>query len=239
VTRFSSFAVVTVVALLAGCGEQSQSQQNDGLASATPMAPEAQSMGGEKSVTTFFVTSKGVGRGGDLGGLKGADAHCQALANAQGSGDHTWRAYLSTSASEGKPAVNARDRIGRGPWYNSIGDLVAQSVDELHGPNNRLSKDLALTEAANPVNGFGDKPNQHDILTGSRPDGMAFPPGDDLTCRNWTSSDTGKTQVGHSDRKGAGTNAQSWNSAHASAGCSQPALESTGGAGLLYCFAID
>jgi hypothetical protein len=196
-------------------------------------------MGGEKSVTRFFVTSKGPGRGGDLGGLVGADAHCQALAKAEGSGDHTWRAYLSTSETGDQPAVNARDRIGPGPWYNAEGLLIAANVDELHSDNNKINKETAVTESLNPVNGVGDTPNMHDILTGSRPDGTAFPAGDDLTCGNWTSSGTGRAQVGHHDRRGLGEGVNSWNSVHASRGCSQQDLEGTGGAGLFYCFAID
>lgn len=196
-------------------------------------------MGGAKSVTTFFVTSRGTGRGGDLGGLAGADAHCQALARAEGSGDHTWRAYLSTSATADQPAVHARDRIGRGPWYNAEGLLVAANLDELHGAGNRIDKERAVTESLNPVNGVGDTPNLHDIVTGSRPDATAFDAGDDLTCGNWTSSGQGRAQVGHHDRRGLGEGVNSWNSVHASRGCSQEELESTGGAGLFYCFAID
>ena len=200
-------------------------------------APTSREMGGKKSVTTFFVTSRGPGRGGNLGGLAGADAHCQALAMAEGSGDHTWRAYLSTVGGAGQP-VNARDRIGKGPWYNAEGTLVAANVDELHR-NNKFTKELAVTEKLDPVNGVGDSPNVHDILTGSRPDGTAFAGGEDLTCGNWTSSTTGRAQVGHHDRRGQGASASSWNSAHPSRGCSQPDLASTGGAGLIYCFAID
>jgi hypothetical protein len=196
-------------------------------------------MGGAKSVTTFFITSVGLGRGGDLGGLVGADAHCQALAKAEGSGDHTWRAYLSTTATPTAPAVNARDRIGKGPWYNAEGLLVATNIDQLHAADSRINKETAVTERLEPVNGAGDKPNVHDILTGSRPDGTAFEGGEDLTCGNWTSSSAGRAQVGHHDRMGQGPGASSWNSAHASRGCSQPDLQSTGGAGLFYCFAID
>ncbi|MBF8301684.1 MAG: hypothetical protein HW394_2054 [Acidobacteria bacterium] len=190
-------------------------------------------------MTTFFVTSKGLGRGADLGGLAGADAHCQALAKAEGSGDHTWRAYLSTSATAEQPAVNARDRIGKGPWYNAAGLLVAANLDELHSDNNKINKETAVTESLNPVNGVGDTPNIHDILTGSRPDGTAFEGNEDLTCRNWTSSGPGRAQVGHHDRRGLGEGVNSWNSVHASRGCRQQDLESTGGAGLFYCFAID
>jgi len=201
-------------------------------------APTSREMGGKKSVTTFFVTSRGPGRGGNLGGLAGADAHCQALAMAEGSGDHMWRAYLSTVGGAGQPTVNARDRIGKGPWYNAEGTLVAANIDELHR-NNKFTKELAVTEKLDPVNGVGDSPNVHDILTGSRPDGTAFAGGEDMTCDNWTSGTTGRAQVGHHDRRGQGASATSWNSAHPSRGCSQQDLASTGGAGLIYCFAID
>ena len=196
-------------------------------------------MGGAKSVMTFFVTGTPIGKGGDLGGLAGADAHCQALAKAEGAGDHTWRAYLSVSARDGSPAINAKDRIGKGPWYNGEGLIIAANVDELHRDDVVINKEMAVTERLDAVNGVGDTPLRHDILTGSRPDGTAFPPGEDLTCANWTSSAAGRAQVGHHDRKGGGENAGSWNSAHSSRGCSQQNLESTGGAGLLYCFAID
>jgi hypothetical protein len=196
-------------------------------------------MGGAKSVTTFFVTSRGLGHGGNLGGLRGADAHCQMLADAEGSGDHTWRAYLSTSTTDGQPAVNARDRIGKGPWYNSAGELIASNVDELHTDKARIAKETAVTEKVESVNGVGDAPNAHDILTGTRPDGTANPAADDLTCRNWTSSGEGRAQVGHHDRRGLGEGVNSWNSVHASRGCSQTDLQATGGAGLFYCFAID
>jgi hypothetical protein len=197
-------------------------------------APQSLQMGGKKSVTTFFVTSRGPGKGGDLGGLTGADAHCQALANKEGSGDHTWRAYLSTSATGNQPAVNARDRIGKGPWYNAEGLIVAANVEDLH-TGGKINKDVAVTERLDQIPGDGDTPNKHDILTGSRPDGTAFDAAGDLTCRNWTSSSAGKAQVGHHDRRVK----NSWNSAHASDGCSQKALEATGGAGLIYCFGID
>ncbi len=196
-------------------------------------------MGGAKSVTTFFVTSRGMGKGGDLGGLAGADAHCQALAEAEKAGDHTWRAYLSATATPTAPAVNARDRIGKGPWYNAEGTRLAVDVGQLHGDENVFGKETAVTERLDTVNGVGDTPNTHDILTGSRPDGTAFDGSSDLTCRNWTSSAAGRAQVGHHDRMGQGAGAASWNSAHPSNGCSQTDLEATGGAGLFYCFAID
>jgi hypothetical protein len=187
---------------------------------------------------SFFITSTGGGKGADLGGLAGADRHCQALANAAGAGGHVWRAYLSTSASAGQPAVNARDRIGSGPWQNVKGVVIAKNVADLHGDNN-VNKETALTEKGEIVNASGDTPNKHDILTGSQADGTAYPAGDDMTCRNWTSSTEGAVQVGHHNR--FGTNdpvlGKSWNSAHATPGCSDEALRKTGGAGLLYCFA--
>ena len=193
---------------------------------------------------TFFITSAGSGKGADLGGLKGADQHCQALAQAAGAGSHTWHAYLSTSASGGEAALNARDRIGKGPWKNAKGVIIAKDVDELHG-NNNLNKQTALTEKGEPVNGRGDTPNMHDILTGSQPDGRAFANGDDRTCRNWTSSGEGAAMVGHHDRQGLRDDdaSKSWNSSHLSrgtgGGCSQEALRSTGGNGLFYCFAVN
>ena len=196
-------------------------------------------MGGAKSVTTFFVTSRGLGKGGELGGVSGADAHCQALAKAEGAGDHTWRAYLSASAADGQPAVNARDRIGKGPWYNAEGLLIAATLDELHSDKNNIGKETAVTERLDPVNGVGDTPNVHDILTGSRPDGTAYPPSEDMTCKNWTSGAEGRAQVGHHDRRGLAEGVNSWNSVHASRGCRQSELEATGGAGLFYCFAVD
>ncbi|PSC03280.1 lectin [Alsobacter soli] len=189
---------------------------------------------------SFFVTSVGIGRGGDLGGLAGADQHCQRLASAVGAGSRTWRAYLST---QGDGAVNARDRIGSGPWMNAKGEVIAKSVDDLHGPANNLTKQTALNERGEVVKGRGDQPNTHDILTGSTPEGTAFPGGADMTCRNWTSSTTGAAMLGHSDRTGLDESAaaKSWNSSHPSrgpgGGCAQDDLRSTGGAGLLYCFA--
>jgi hypothetical protein len=173
----------------------------------------------------------------DLGGLEGADKHCQRLAQAAGAGSRTWRAYLSASAAEGKPAVNARDRIGAGPWVNAKGVQVASSVADLHSDANKLGKETSLSEKGEVINGRGDTPNRHDILTGSQPDGTVFTTGSNLTCQNWTSSGEGAAQVGHHDRQGGGQNPTSWNSAHASKGCSQPILQSTGGDGLFYCFA--
>lgn len=190
---------------------------------------------------TFFVTSTGMGKGADLGGLAGADAHCQQLAEAAGAGGHTWRAYLSTSATAGQPAVNARDRIGKGPWQNAKGVVVANDVVQLHGDNN-LNKETGLDERGMPVKGRGDKPNMHDILTGSQADGTAFAGAEDRTCGNWTSSTTGAAMVGHHDRVGLDDSAaaRSWNTSHPSrGGCSIEALASSGGAGLFYCFAAD
>ena len=201
-------------------------------------APQSLPMGAAKSRMTFFVTSRGTGRGGDLGGLAGADAHCQALALAEGAGDHTWRAYLSASATGTEPAVNARDRIGRGPWYNANAELVASNLAELHG-DNRLNVETALSEKGDPINGVTLTPNTHDILTGSRPDGTAYASADELTCANWTSSNGGRAEVGHHDRMGQDAGETSWNAAHASRGCSPQDLQATGGAGLFYCFAID
>jgi len=192
----------------------------------------------------FFVTSTGLGRGGDLGGLEGADRHCQALAMAAGAGSRTWHAFLSASPTGGQGIVNARDRIGRGPWFNAKGDRVAEGLVDLLGDTmafarvgNNLNKRTALTEKGEIVNGFGDMPNRHDILTGSQPDGRAYTDGADHTCQNWTSSSTGTAQVGHSDRTGGGN--VSWNSTHPSRGCSQADLQASGGDGLLYCFATD
>ena len=193
---------------------------------------------------SFFVTSVGLGKGADLGGLAGADAYCQRLASGVGAGDRTWHAYLSTQAANGQPAVNARDRIGPGPWYSPNGLKIADNVASLHGDTlelarlgNVITKTTALDEKGQPHKGVGDNPNQHDVLTGSTIDGRAFTDNADHTCKNWTSSGEGSAQLGHLDRTG-GTNG-SWNAAHGSRGCSQENLVSTGGAGFLYCFAID
>lgn len=194
-------------------------------------AQDATSMG-------FFITSAGPGNGADLGGLDGADAHCQTLATAVGVGDRTWRAYLSAQADDGQEAINARDRIGQGPWHNAAGVIVANNVDELHGENN-LTKETALNENGEVINGRGDSPNRHDILTGAQLDGTVLPGDGDSTCNNWTSSGDGSALVGHHDRTGGGDNPTSWNSAHGSRGCSQSNLQGTGGDGLFYCFAAD
>jgi hypothetical protein len=208
------------------------------LAAVVPGAGEAQQ--GGASDMSFFITSAGSGKGADLGGLEGADAHCQTLAEAAGVRGRTWRAYLSTQAAGGKPAVNARDRIGSGPWKNAKGVVVAKDVQELHGEN-KLSKETSLSEKGEPINGRTESPNMHDILTGSQPDGTAFAGAEDMTCGNWTKSGAeGAAMMGHHDRQGLRDDAasKSWNSSHASrGGCSQDALRGTGGAGLFYCFA--
>lgn len=198
-----------------------------------------------KPPLSFFITSEGLGKGADLGGLAGADAHCQKLATAAGAGGKTWRAYLSTQATKDQPAVHARDRIGTGPWHNTRGAVVAKDLAHLHGDTldaarlgNNLSWATAFTEKNEPVKRAGDKPNEHDILTGSLPDGRAFDDAADHTCKNFTSSAAdGSAQVGHFDRTGGGNT--SWNSTHASKGCGQENLVSTGGAGLFYCFASN
>ena len=195
----------------------------------------------QQNQMTFFVTSAGPGNGANLGGLAGADKHCQTLAAAAGSGNRTWRAYLSAAASGNQQAVNARDRIGTGPWTNAKGVVIAKSVADLHSDANNLKKDTALTEKGTVVNGVGDTPNQHDILTGSQPDGTLQTGTPDTTCGNWTSNSdgSGSAQLGHADRMGRGATGSSWNSAHPSRGCSQPNLVATGGNGYLYCFATN
>jgi hypothetical protein len=207
------------------------------LASATlfALAPLAGAQA-QNAEMSFFVTSIGPGNGADLGGLEGADAHCQSLAEAAGAGEHTWRAYLSTS---GDGATNARDRIGAGPWANAKGVEIAASIDELHSDSNKINKETALDENGMSVKGRGDEPNQHDMLTGTQQDGTAFAAGEDMTCGNWTSSGEGAAMVGHHDLIGNPQNINFWNFSHASRGCSQEALVGTGGAGLFYCFAAD
>jgi hypothetical protein len=228
---FVPLKLVAAAVLLAGCANQPAS----GPAPTGPMS--------------FFITSVGSGKGADLGGLAGADAHCQRLAaasGAAGAGARTWRAYLSVPGvfpgqnNPGTPSVNARDRIGNGPWFNSKGVLIARNVDHLHNGNN-LSKETALDEKGSVIKGRGDTPNEHDILTGSRADGTAFAPQTDTTCKGWTSSTDGSAMVGHHDRIGPLPEnwAKSWNFSHQSAGCSQEALMRTGGAGRLYCFASN
>jgi hypothetical protein len=216
------------------------------LALAGPDAARAQGRGqAPPRPMGFFVTSVGIGRGGDLGGLAGADAHCAALAAAAGGSNRTWRAYLSTQARPGQPPVNARDRIGEGPWYNARGGLISQNQSQLHGDTlieaqrgSNLFKQFALTEKGEVVHGVGDPmPNRHDMLTGSQTDGRAFTDSADHTCSNWTSSGAGSAQVGHSDRIGHGNT--SWNSSHGTTACSEADLASWGGAGLFYCFAVN
>jgi hypothetical protein len=187
---------------------------------------------------TFFVTSVGKGNGADLGGLEGADAHCNALAKAAGSKHSNWRAYLSTWLPGGDAGVNARDRIGKGPWYNAKGIMIAKNVDDLHSEHNQLTKQTALTEKGEMVKSRGDTPNEHDILTGSDQEGRFSTAGGDTTCGNWTKSGDGSAIVGHSDRQGLKDtwHMRSWNSSHGSRGCSQEQLKASGGAGLLYCF---
>ena len=187
---------------------------------------------------SFFVTSVGSGKGANLGGLAGADRHCQTLAEQAGVRGRTWHAYLSAMASGDQRAANARDRIGTGPWYNSKGVLIARNVAHLHSDSVNLTKQTTLTEKGDTVNGRGDSPNRHDILTGSNMDGTLATGTGDVTCGNWMSETaTGSATVGHHDRQGGGANPTSWNSAHASRGCSQQNLEQTGGFGLFLCFA--
>ena len=201
------------------------------LACALPALPQ---MADKKM--SFFITSAGNGQGADLGGLKGADAHCQMLAKAVGS-KKRWHAYLSVAAEGGKPAVNAKDRIGKGPWFNAKGVQMAKNVADLHSDSNNLKKDTSLSEKGEVVNGRGDTPNQHDILTGSLMDGTLKSGSEDTTCKNWTSHGEGSALMGHHDRQGGGVNPTSWNFAHPSKGCSQANLVATGGAGRYYCFA--
>jgi hypothetical protein len=205
----------------------------------------AQPAQAQSANTSFFVTSAGPGKGGDLGGIEGADKQCQTMAQAAGAGSKTWHAYLSTQAADGKPAVNARDRIGKGPWQNVKGVVIAKDVADLHSASNNLTKQTALSEKGEVINGRGDTPNRHDALTGSQPDGSAFAAGEDRTCKNWTSSTQGAAMVGHIDRIGLRDDdaSKSWNSSHPSrgpdGGCSQADFKSTGGDGLLYCFAAN
>ena len=189
----------------------------------------------------FFVTSVGLGDGADLGGLDGADAHCQALAAANGGGHRSWHAYLSAQSVGDRAAVNARDRIGTGPWHNAKGDLIGANIDDLHYNNANIKYDMALDETGKTINSgaMGDSPSRHDILTGSQLDGTAFAAGKDMTCSNFTNNGEGSAMLGHSDRFRRTTPGSPWNAAHPSRGCSQENLEATGGAGLFYCFASD
>jgi len=218
INRWSLLACAAAVSLLTACG----------------------SMTGAKSGMSFFVTSTNPGKGGDLGGLAGADAHCQKLATAAGAGNRTWRAYLSAQPVAGQPSINARDRIGKGPWQNAKGVVIASDVEQLHSANN-ISKQTALTETGAVINGRGDTPNLHDVLTGSQPNGTFIAGDANSTCGNWSMSSGGAAMVGHHDRIGLDDSvpAKSWNSSHQSRGCSLDQLKSTGGGGLYYCFAAD
>ena len=217
------------VTLTTGFGLQAQAQQQH------PQSPNM----------TFFVTGFGPGKGADLGGIEGADRYCQELAGRAGAGGKTWRAYLSTQAAEGHTAINARDRIGKGPWQNFKGEVIATSVDDLHSDNNKLGMQTSLTERGQIIPGVGYAPNRHDALTGSQANGTAFPPGEDRTCGNWSSGAKGAAMLGHIDRKGLRDDppSHSWNSSHPSrgpdGGCSQTDLRGTGGDGLFYCFAAQ
>ena len=219
--RRSSLVAVSAVAaiLLASCGAMNPSTPQDGM--------------------SFFVTSTNPGKGGDFGGLAGADRYCQALGTNAGASGRTWRAYLSANAASGSPSVDARDRIGAGPWRNSQGSVIATSVADLHSDSNKLTKQTALTEKGTGISGRGDPVNMHDMLTGSSPDGRAVSDAKDTTCGNWTKSGEGSALVGHHDRIGLKDDApaKSWNSSHASQGCSLESLQKTGGGGLMYCFA--
>ncbi len=208
--------------------------------SAAALLTACGSMPDSKAGMGFFVTSANPGKGGDLGGLAGADNHCQILAAAAGAGNRTWRAYLSTQPVGSQPGINARDRIGKGPWMNAKGVVIATDVDQLHGAN-YLSKQTSLTETGNTITGRGDTPNLHDVLTGSQPDGTFIAGDANSTCGNWRMSSGGAAMVGHHDKTGLDESvpAKSWNSAHQSRGCSAEQLKSTGGGGLYYCFAAD
>jgi hypothetical protein len=236
--------LVSAVLVLVNACNENENTPTMNKAQASPQASKEQPVTGPMS---FFVTSTGGGDGANFGGLEGADEHCQDLASDAGAGDKTWHAYLSTSGrldtanpENNTASVHARERIGTGPWFNAKGVLIARDVEQLHS-NNNINKQTALNEKGEVINGRGDKPNEHDILTGSRTDGTAFSPLTDLTCKNWTSNEEGAAAVGHHDLNGPVPDnwAKSWNFSHFSRGCSQEALKSSGGAGLLYCFAID
>ncbi len=209
-----------------------------GLAFAALLLLGVQSAFAQSASMNFFITSAGPGNGADLGGLEGADRHCASLASAAGAGDLDWRAYLSAMPSDGAPAVDARDRIGDGPWFNFEGVQVAENVADLHSDSNNLTKQTILSEKGEMANGRGDSPNMHDILTGSNLDGTSYTGEGNTNCDNWTSSGEGSARVGHHDRQGGGENPTSWNSAHGSRGCSQENLQGTGGNGFFYCFGI-
>jgi hypothetical protein len=222
--------LVSAVVLGAGFATVAQAQEKGGA-----------SKGGGPKTMTFFVTSVGKGNGADLGGLDGADAHCNALAKAAGSANTNWKAYLSTTAPGGDAGVNARDRIGKGPWRNAKGVVVAKNVNDLHSAKSNVTKQTALSEKGEMIKGRGDTPNEHDILTGSDPLGMYSTAGGDTTCGNWSKSGEGSAIVGHHDLQGLkdSRHMKSWNSSHGSRGCSQDQLKSSGGAGLFYCFAAN
>ena len=222
-TRMRVFCLLTIATVVGSCAPSAEDAPAD-----EPMEP----------TMSFFLTSAGPGNGAALGGVQGADRYCQSLAAAVGAGEALWHAYLSVQAPDDAVGVNARDRIGTGPWYNQALVQVASSVANLHSENNNLTKETVLNERGGMTNGRGDDPNRHDILTGSQLDGTVVPGEDDTTCNNWTSSGEGSAMVGHFDRTGGGANPTSWNSAHASSGCSQEDLQSTGGDGLFYCFAL-
>lgn len=223
--NLSSICIVALAIMSASCADTSEN------------SADSSDMGDAEDMT-FFITSVGLGDGANLGGLAGADQHCTALATNAGVGDKTWHAYLSTQATDSTEAVDARDRIGEGPWHNANGVLVVESLDSLHSENALWTKATALDESGNEINGRGDTPNKHDILTGTQLDGSAYESGEDKTCSNWTSNGEGSAQVGHHDRTGGGDNPTSWHSAHGSRGCGQADLQGTGGDGLFYCFAV-
>jgi hypothetical protein len=237
----ASIALVSLALAGGAPAQQAKEAPQKAKAAESSKQPKAQAPSREtrqEPGMTFFISSVGSGKGADLGGLAGADRHCQSLADAAGTGKRTWRAYLSTTSAGGK-AENARDRIGKGPWHNAEGTLVARTVEELHEGVNNINRSIALTEKKTKIGGRADSPNQHDILTGSMPDGRASTASGDTTCANWTSSGAGSALVGHHDRHGLQEtdSARSWNSSHPSKGCSQANLVATGGAGLIYCFA--
>jgi hypothetical protein len=241
-----SYYLIGVILVLAIAGaawysaNKNMNSANNITANQTQNSPSGKNTdNSEKKPMTFFVTSANPGRGADLGGLSGADNYCQSLANSAGAGGRTWRAYLSANAINGQSAVNARDRIGEGPWYNFNGELIAANIEELHS-NNNITKQTALTEKGGIISGRGDEVNLHDILTGSTPEGTAIATSTDATCKNWTEDGEGSAMLGHHDRQGLRDDAssKSWNSSHFSRGCGLEALKSTGGGGLFYCFAV-
>jgi len=235
--------VSTMLVMVSACDKpQDTTATTDAPASATE-SKTPQTTGS----MSFFITSTGAGDGANFGGIEGADEHCQDLASDVGAGNKTWRAYLSTTGrvdfknpENNTPSIHARDRIGAGPWFNAKGELIARDVEHLHS-NNNINKQTGLNEKGEVINGRGDTPNQHDILTGTRSDGTAFSPHMNFTCKNWTNNEEGAAAVGHHDKAGPTEDnwAKSWNFAHFSRGCGLKALESSGGAGLLYCFATD